>query len=65
MGVGEWIRLTLHFEEETKGQTTLAKVLKVNAGSSDRPAWWAYEVTVRFAQPLDAMTERLRLLSAD
>lgn len=65
VGVGEWIRLTLHFEEETKGQTTLAKVLKINAGSSDRPAWWAYEVTVRFAQPLDAMTERLRLLSAD
>jgi serine/threonine protein kinase len=63
---GQWIRLTLHFEDDEEGHTTLAKVLRVNHGPSSRPSLWAYEVTVRFAQPIErAATHRVRRASSE
>ncbi len=58
--LGEWIRLTIHFEGDERGHSTLAKVLRVNEEPNERPNMWAYEVTVRFAQPLEGMAQRLR-----
>jgi hypothetical protein len=56
---GQWIRLTLHIEDGARGHSTLAKVLRLNEAPSARPSMWAYEVTVRFAQPLAGMSSRL------
>jgi serine/threonine-protein kinase len=58
---GQWIRLTLHFQDQESGHNTLAKVLRINEEPSARPSMWAYELTVRFAQPLEqALVPRSR-----
>jgi serine/threonine-protein kinase len=64
--VGHWIRLTVHFDDEQRGHTTLAKVLRVSdAPNATRPSLWNYELTVRFAQPLEAVTGSLSHITAD
>jgi len=64
--VGQWIRLTVHFDDEQRGHTTLAKVLRVSdAPNATRPSLWNYELTVRFAQPLEAVTGSLSHITAD
>ena len=63
--VGQWIRLTVHFDDGERGHTTLAKVLRVSDAPSARPSLWNYELTVRFAQPLEAVTGSLVPITAD
>ncbi|HEY6725294.1 MAG TPA: serine/threonine-protein kinase [Polyangiaceae bacterium] len=64
--VGQWIRLTVHFDDEIRGHTTLAKVLRVSdAPNATRPSLWNYELTVRFAQPIEAVTGSLSPITAD
>lgn len=63
--VGQWIRLTVHFDDDQRGHTTLAKVLRVIEAPTARPSLWNYELTVRFAQPLEGVTARLRPLTAE
>jgi hypothetical protein len=50
---GRTIRLTLHFDDESAGETTLAEVERVDDHPGDRPEMWPYEVIVRFAKPID------------
>ncbi len=50
---GRTIRLTLHFEDESLGETTLAEVEHLDDHPGDRPEMWPYEVVVRFAKPID------------
>lgn len=55
--VGQRIQLTLHFDDETEGETTLAEVVAVDDNRGNRPDIWPCEVTVRFAQPLERVLE--------
>src|SRR5690606_14218123 len=50
---GRTIRLTLHLEDESLGETTLAEVERLGDHPGDRPEMWPYEVVVRFAKPID------------
>jgi len=50
---GRTIRLTLHLDEESAGESTLAEVERVDDRPGDRPEMWPYEVTVRFEMPID------------
>lgn len=51
--LGRTIRLTLHFDDESAGETTLADVEHVDDHPGDRPDMWPYEVVVTFAKPID------------
>ena len=56
---GQAIRLTLHFDNEAEGQTTLAEVQAVNQNRGDRPEIWPCEMTVRFAAPLPDFEKKI------
>ena len=49
---GQKIALTLHFDDEAEGKTTLADVVSVSDARGNRPDMWPFEVSVRFAQPM-------------
>jgi serine/threonine-protein kinase len=56
---GQTIRLTLHFDDESAGETTLAEVVSVDDNPGDRPEMWPCEVTVRFETPLEGIEQKI------
>ena len=50
---GRTIRLTLHLDDESEGETTFAEIERVDDRPGDRPDMWPYEVLVRFEMPVD------------
>jgi serine/threonine protein kinase len=59
---GQQMKLTLHFEAQDAGYSTLARVLRVAKHPPKAPSMWHYGVTVRFEAPLDGLDAELAKL---